>query len=51
MIVEEIKVKPFWKRWLCNHDFTGGIRVVSFNRSRRKHARICKKCGKRVYVD
>ena len=47
----EIEIKPFWKRWLCVHNFTGGVRVVYDIKGRKRHARICMKCGQRNYID
>ncbi|MCI8718412.1 MAG: hypothetical protein K2N61_08600 [Lachnospiraceae bacterium] len=47
----EIKIQPLWKRWLCVHKFTGGARVVYDREGRKKHARICLKCGQRQYID
>lgn len=49
--VSEIEVKPFWKRWLCVHKFTGGVRTVYDNKGKKRHAYICLKCGKRDYID
>lgn len=47
----EIKMKPPWIRWICAHRFTGGVRVVYDNNGKKRHARICEKCGQRNYVD
>lgn len=47
----EIKMKPFWKRWLCTHEYTGGVRTVCVNKGKKRHAFICVKCGKRKYID
>ena len=46
-----IKIKPFWKRWLYVHNFTGGVRAVYDTRGRKRHARIYLKCGQRDYID
>lgn len=51
MKATDIKVKPPWKRWLCVHSYTGGVRTVYDNKERKRHARICVKCGKREYID
>lgn len=53
MIIDPIdtKIKPFWIRWLCLHNFTGGVRVVFDNKGRKRYARICLKCGKRDYIN
>lgn len=48
---KEIEVKPFWKRCLCAHYFTGGARTVYDNKNQKRHARICIKCGQRQYID
>lgn len=47
----DIKMKPPWKRWLCVHNFTGGVRTVYDSKDRKRHARICIKCGQRNYID
>lgn len=47
----DIKMKPPWVRWFCTHVFTGGVRKVYDNKGRKRHARICLKCGKRDYID
>lgn len=47
----EIKMKPPWARWLCIHNFTGGVRTVYDKKDRKRHARICLKCGQRNYID
>lgn len=47
----EIEMKPLWKRLLCIHNFTGGVRTVYDNKGRKRYARICVKCGKRDYID
>lgn len=44
-------MKPFWKRWLCVHKYTGGVRAVYDNKGKKRHAYICLKCGKREYID
>jgi len=48
---KEIKIQPLYKRWLCIHEFTGGARVIYDRKNRKKHTRICLKCGKRQYID
>ena len=47
----EIEIKPFLERWICVHKFTGGARVVYDSKGRKRHARICLKCGQRNYID
>lgn len=47
----EIKIKPFWERWLCVHNYTGGVRAVYDTKGRKRHARIYLKCGQRDYID
>lgn len=47
----DIIMKPFWIRWFCTHDFTGGVRTVYVKNGKKRHARICKKCGQRDYID
>ena len=47
----EIEIKPFWIRWLCVHNFTGGARVIYDSKGKKRYARICMKCGKRNYID
>lgn len=47
----EIKMKPFWKRWLCVHKYTGGVRTVYNKKGKMRYAYICIKCGKRDYID
>ena len=49
--VSKIEMKPFWKRWLCVHKFTGGVRTVYDNKGKKRHAYICLKCGEREYID
>lgn len=44
-------MKPPWQRWLCVHNFTGGIRAVYDTKDRKRYARICLKCGQRDYID
>lgn len=44
-------MKPFWKRWLCVHKYTGGVRTVYDNKGKKRHAYICLKCGKRKHID
>lgn len=51
MLKETDKMQPIWKRWLCVHKFTGGVRVVYDFKGRKRHARICMKCGQRNYID
>lgn len=46
-----LKMKPPWIRLLCVHRFTGGARTVFDNKGRKRHVRICIKCGKREYMD
>ena len=47
----ETEIKPLWKRWFCIHNFTGGVRVIYDSKGKKRHARICIKCGKRDYAD
>lgn len=47
----KIEIKPFWKRWLCIHNFTGGVRTVYDDKGKKRHAYICLKCGKREYIN
>ena len=44
-------MKPFWKRCLCVHKYTGGVRVIYNNKGKKRHSYICLKCGKREYID
>lgn len=47
----KIEVKPFWVRLLCAHNYTGGARFVLDSKGKKRYARICRKCGKRDYLD
>lgn len=47
----DIKIQPPWIRWLCVHNFTGGARTVYDSKGKKRHARICTKCGQRDYID
>lgn len=47
----KIKEKPMLERMFCMHKFTGGIRNVFDNDGKKRHARICVKCGQRIYTD
>lgn len=47
----DIEVKPFWIRWFCLHEFTNGVRTVLDKKGKKRHARICMKCGQRDYID
>ena len=49
--VKEIKIKPFYKRLLCFHKYTSGIRVIHDKSGKKRHAWICTKCGDRIYID
>lgn len=49
--VTEIKMKPFWKRWLFVHKYTGGVRTVYDKKGKKRHAYICLRCGKKDYID
>lgn len=40
----------FYRYFICVHQYTGGARVVYDRRGRKRHARICTKCGKRNYI-
>ncbi len=46
-----IKLQPLWKRLFCFHEYTGGAKTVYDKNGKKKHARICVKCGKRLYID
>ncbi len=46
-----IQAKSPWERWMCIHKFSGGVRTVYDSKGRKRHARICSKCGKRKYID
>lgn len=45
-----IKAEPLYKRMLCVHSYTGGIRNVYDKYGKKRHARICVKCGRRDYT-
>lgn len=49
--IKDIGIKPFWVRILCVHKFTGGVRTVYDKKGKKRHAKICWKCGQREYVD
>ena len=48
---KEIKVKSLFVRMMCVHSYSGGVRVVYDKKGNKRHAKICRKCGKIKYID
>ena len=42
---------PFWLRSICNHEYEDKVKTSIDRFGRVRHAKLCKHCGKPLYIE